>query len=229
MALSIIILLSIYSFSSNKITHKADIIIYGGTSAALTAAVEAVKSGKTVLVASPDTHLGGLSSGGLGFTDTDDKIFYNTWNFQERNKHWNKKPYLAAMNLDRMLQEIEAAHKIGIDVFAIDTGWFEKTGDWQPSKARFPDGLKTVKAKLDSYGMKLGLWFNPTVAAVSSSILANNKDCLKKFNDKKDGPYPVWETEDSYGMCLVSRYWDAFADELIRLAKELGRFVENIF
>ncbi|HEY4967923.1 MAG TPA: hypothetical protein VII28_16065, partial [Puia sp.] len=25
-------------------------------------------------------------------------IFYNTWNFQERNKHWYKKPYLASMN-----------------------------------------------------------------------------------------------------------------------------------
>ena len=30
-------------------------------------------------------------------------IFYNTWNFQERNHHWYKKPYLADMNLARML------------------------------------------------------------------------------------------------------------------------------
>jgi alpha-galactosidase len=111
---------------------------------------------------------------------------------------------------------------MGIEVFVIDAGWFEKTGDWQPSKARFPDELKQVKAKLDAYNMKLGLWFNPTVAAKSSSMLAQNKDCLKSFNGKNDGPWPIWETEESYGMCLVSRYRDAFADELIRLAKEVG-------
>ncbi len=149
-------------------------------------------------------------------------IFYNTWNFQERNKHWYKKPYLADMTTERMLQEIEVAHKMGIEVFVIDAGWFEKTGDWQPSKTRFPDELKQVKAKLDAYDMKLGLWFNPTVAAKSSTMLAKNKDCLLTFNGRSGEPRPIWETEESYGMCLVSRYRDAFADELIRLAKEVG-------
>src|SRR5665647_37196 len=57
----------------NSKSFSADIIVYGGTSAAVTAAVEAVHSGKTVLVVSPDSHLGGLSSGGLGFTDTGNK------------------------------------------------------------------------------------------------------------------------------------------------------------
>jgi len=149
-------------------------------------------------------------------------IFYNTWNFQERNKHWYNKSYLADMTTERMLQEIDVAHQVGIDVFVIDAGWFEKTGDWQPSKTRFPDELKTIKAKLDAYGMKLGLWFNPTVAAKSSAMLAKNRDCLKTNNGKVGEPFPIWETEESYGMCLVSRYRDAFADDLIRLAKELG-------
>jgi alpha-galactosidase len=149
-------------------------------------------------------------------------IFYNTWNFQERNKHWYKKPYLADMTMERMLQEIEVAHQIGIEVFVIDAGWFEKTGDWQPSKTRFPDELKQIKAKLDAYGMKLGLWFNPTVAAKSSTMFANNKKYMQTYDGKVGNPFPVWETEESYGMCLVSQYRDAFADELIRLAKEVG-------
>ena len=53
--------------------YQADIVIYGGTSAAVIASVEAKKAGKSVIVVSPDQHLGGLSSGGLGFTDTGDK------------------------------------------------------------------------------------------------------------------------------------------------------------
>ncbi|MGK6350982.1 FAD-dependent oxidoreductase [Parapedobacter sp. DT-150] len=59
--------------TSDPNAHEADLIVYGGTSAAVIAAVQATKSGKSVIVVSPDQHLGGLSSGGLGFTDTGDK------------------------------------------------------------------------------------------------------------------------------------------------------------
>lgn len=62
-----------YKSTDVKETITADIIIYGGTSAAITAAVEAKRSGKSVIVVSPDKHLGGLTSGGLGWTDTGDK------------------------------------------------------------------------------------------------------------------------------------------------------------
>ena len=53
--------------------YKADVIIYGGTSAAITAAVQVKKMGKSVIIVSPDMHLGGLTTGGLGFTDTGNK------------------------------------------------------------------------------------------------------------------------------------------------------------
>lgn len=50
-----------------------DVIVYGGTSGAVTAAIQAKKMGKSVIVVSPDTHLGGLTAGGLGWTDTGKK------------------------------------------------------------------------------------------------------------------------------------------------------------
>jgi hypothetical protein len=50
-----------------------DLVIYGGTSAAVTAAVQAKKMGKTVVIVCPEKHLGGLTSGGLGWTDTGNK------------------------------------------------------------------------------------------------------------------------------------------------------------
>ena len=94
------------TYQSNE--FEADIIIYGATSAGITAAVQAKKMGKTVLVVSPDIHLGGLSSGGLGFTDTGDKSvigglareFYHrvymhyqndsAWKWQKREEYGNK-------------------------------------------------------------------------------------------------------------------------------------------
>ena len=99
-----------------KEVYNADIIIYGGTSAAIIAAVEVVKSGKTVLIVSPDQHLGGLTSGGLGFTDTGNKAvigglsreFYHrvwlhykddaAWNWQNQSDFGNKGQGTVAMD-----------------------------------------------------------------------------------------------------------------------------------
>ena len=149
-------------------------------------------------------------------------IFYNTWAFQERNKFYNRQNYLTSMNQERMEKEIDIAHRMGVDVFVLDTGWYQKTGDWEVNLSKFPDGLQSIRRKLESYGMKLGLWFGPTEAAVSSAILARNKDCVERRRDREPHPYTVWETEESYSMCPVSDYWQDFADQLIRLSKEVG-------
>ncbi len=49
---ALILMCSNASFSQKQKTQSADVIIYGGTSAAITAAVQVSKSGKTVLVVS---------------------------------------------------------------------------------------------------------------------------------------------------------------------------------
>lgn len=85
-----------------------DLVVYGGTSAGVIAAVQAKRMGKTVVIVSPDRHLGGLSSGGLGFTDTGNKAvigglsreFYHrvwkryddpsAWTWQKREEYGNK-------------------------------------------------------------------------------------------------------------------------------------------
>ena len=149
-------------------------------------------------------------------------IFYNTWCFQERNKWYNNQAYLSSMNEERMMAEVEAAHEMGIDVFVIDTGWYEKTGDWSVNPARFRDGMKGLKAKLDEYGMKLGLWIGPTSAAITSLAHRLHPDCKISTDGQVWNPHPIWETEESYEMCLVSPYWEHLADTLIGLAKELG-------
>ncbi|GAB3219909.1 FAD-dependent oxidoreductase [Algoriphagus aestuariicola] len=53
--------------------NSIDVVVYGGTSGAVTAAIQAKKMGKSVVLISPDVHLGGLTAGGLGWTDTGKK------------------------------------------------------------------------------------------------------------------------------------------------------------
>ena len=121
---------------SNSIA-TADIIIYGGTSAAISAAVEAKRSGKSVIVVSPDIHLGGLSSGGLGYTDTGDKRVigglarefyhrvwqhYNTeeaWIWQKKEEYGNKgqgTPAMDGENRTMWIFEPHVAEKVFEDL-----------------------------------------------------------------------------------------------------------------
>ena len=84
---------------SSQVLHAADhdIVIYGGTCSAIIAAVQAKKMGKSVIVVSPDKHLGGLSSGGLGFTDTGNKavigglsrdFYHRVWLHYDKDSAW---------------------------------------------------------------------------------------------------------------------------------------------
>ncbi|MDD8047840.1 MAG: FAD-dependent oxidoreductase, partial [Verrucomicrobiota bacterium] len=50
-----------------------DVVIYGGTSAGVAAAVQVRRMGHSVVVIEPSAHLGGLTSGGLGWTDSGNK------------------------------------------------------------------------------------------------------------------------------------------------------------
>ena len=43
-----------------------DVVIYGGTSAGVSAAVQTAQLGKKVILIEPGSYLGGLTSGGLG-------------------------------------------------------------------------------------------------------------------------------------------------------------------
>jgi hypothetical protein len=69
-----------------------DLVIYGGTSAAITAAIQANKMGKTVIIVSPDKHLGGLTTGGLGWTDSGNKAVIGGLSrefYQRVKKHYD--------------------------------------------------------------------------------------------------------------------------------------------
>ncbi len=50
-----------------------DLVIYGGTSAGVAAAIQASRMDASVVLIEPGSHLGGLTTGGLGWTDSGDK------------------------------------------------------------------------------------------------------------------------------------------------------------
>ncbi len=75
-----------------------DIVVYGGTSGGVVAAVQAARSGKSVVLISPVTHLGGLTSSGLGWTDLGDsailggisrEFYHRVYQHYQSTTAWN--------------------------------------------------------------------------------------------------------------------------------------------
>lgn len=78
-----------------------DVVIYGGTSAAVTTAVQTRKMGRTAVIVCPDRHLGGLTSGGLGWTDSGKKdaigglsrdFYHRVWRHYQNEDAWRWQP-----------------------------------------------------------------------------------------------------------------------------------------
>jgi len=76
---------------------EADVIVYGGTSAGVIATVQVARMGKSVILVCPDKHLGGLSAGGLGWTDTGRKevigglarqFYHRIWRHYQNDEAW---------------------------------------------------------------------------------------------------------------------------------------------
>lgn len=72
----LILLMTVHSLVFGTVSAKKneyDIIVYGGTSAGIAAAIQSSRMGKTVLIIEPTNRLGGLTTGGLGATDIGNK------------------------------------------------------------------------------------------------------------------------------------------------------------
>lgn len=118
--------------------EEVDVCIYGGTSGGVAGAIQTARMGKSVVLIEPSKHLGGLTSGGLGWTDSGEKgavggisrEFYQrikkhydqptAWKFVKRDDYrfyratedamWTFEPHIAEQILRAMLAE----HKITV-------------------------------------------------------------------------------------------------------------------
>ena len=54
-------------------TNEYDLVVYGGTSGGIVAAIQAKRMGKSVILLEPGSRIGGLTTGGLGQTDIGNK------------------------------------------------------------------------------------------------------------------------------------------------------------
>ena len=97
LGIALIIFCSFISGKNNQKEFSADLIVYGGTSAGVSAAIQASRMGKTVILIEPTDRIGGLTTGGLGQTDIGNKMviggiareFYqNVRRYYQKPENW---------------------------------------------------------------------------------------------------------------------------------------------
>ena len=92
-----LLLLLIFALGTLAAPQSSDVVVYGCTSGAVTAAVQTKKMGKTVVMVCPERHLGGLTAGGLGWTDSGNKavigglsreFYHRVWQHYAKPEAW---------------------------------------------------------------------------------------------------------------------------------------------
>ncbi|MBL7965691.1 MAG: FAD-dependent oxidoreductase [Prolixibacteraceae bacterium] len=211
-----ILLCNCTNLNKNLNEYQADIVIYGGTSAAITAAVEAGQSGKTVLVVSPDTHLGGLSSGGLGFTDTGNKstigglsrefyhrvwMHYNdsaAWKWQKHSEYGNKGQGTVAMdgeNRTMWIFEPHVAEKVFEDfvtennITVLRDEWLDRENGVIKKDGKIVS-FKTLSGKTFSGKMFIDATYEGDLMAAAGVSYHVGREANSVYNETWNGVQP---------------------------------------
>src|SRR5438132_8804150 len=101
MRCTILVLLACFFVPSavHAAPREYDIVVYGGTSGGITAAVQAARMGRSVVLIEPGKHLGGMTTGGLGATDIGNKgaiggiareFYRRVRRYYEDDAHWTR-------------------------------------------------------------------------------------------------------------------------------------------
>src|SRR5450631_2169213 len=71
--------------------------------------------------------------------------------------------------------------ELGLDWAVIDDGWQAMIGDWNPDRAKYPNGEADVRrlvSNIRAGGLKPRLWYSPLSAAPGSDLLHDHADML---------------------------------------------------
>ena len=87
---------------------------------------------------------------------------------------------------EKLFHIAEEAQKLGVEMLVMDDGWFGKReddcsglGDWFVNEQKLKGGLKPLVDRINSIGMKFGIWFEPEMISEDSDLYRAHPDwCL---------------------------------------------------
>lgn len=225
--------------------RAADIVVYGGTSAGVTAAIQAKRMGKSVVLIEPTKHIGGLTSGGLGYTDSGNKAvvgglsreFYRrvkkhyddpkAWKFEKQDQYknyrkdedamWTFEPKIA----ERILREMLAEAKVEL----IEGERLDR------AKGVKLDGKRIVSIAMESGKtfegrMFIDATYEGDLMAAAKVSYAVGREPNAKYDETLNGIARAWNKHNHRFSVKVDPYMkpgDPSSGLLHGIDKELGR------
>lgn len=126
---------------------------------------------------------------------------YNTW-----------EPFERDINHDTVMQLIDAASAMGMEIFTIDDGWQQEYGENQVNPAAFPGGLKPIIEAVEARGLRLGLWV--PMAAIGKDT-ADYKREWAALDQQGEPKMTGTAAGEKAVMCMATAYRDRAAARII--------------
>ena len=93
---------------------------------------------------------------------------------------------------DKLIEIAERAADKGIEMFVMDDGWFghrnsdnSSLGDWVVNKNKIKGGLKHLVNRINSMGMKFGIWFEPEMVSPDSDLYRMHPDWVMEYHGRE--------------------------------------------
>ena len=132
--------------------------------------------------------------------------------------------YMMCLNADptteKELEVIDAAAKVGAEIYCMDAGWYadgtwwETVGEWNVCEKRFKNGMREVFDYIKQKGMKPGIWLEPEVMGINCPILDKfTDDCFFMRHGKKVIDHGRYHFD--FRNRKVTDFLDGIVDELV--------------
>lgn len=93
-------------------------------------------------------------------------------------------------NEEKILELVDGAKELGVELFVLDDGWFGQRnsdmtslGDWFVNREKLPGGLEQLANKVRERGLKFGLWFEPEMVSEVSELNKAHPDWPLQVKD----------------------------------------------
>lgn len=95
------------------------------------------------------------------------------------------------MSLESTLQAIDFAHTVGAELFWVDAGWYldadepltewwNRCGDWEVSRSRYPNGIGEVRERCHALGLLFGMWMDVERIGPGSKVFHEHPEWIEK-------------------------------------------------
>ena len=99
-------------------------------------------------------------------------------------------------NEDKLVNIMDEAVALGVDMFLLDDGWFankyprssdhQGLGDWEETVTKLPNGIGKLVKEATDRGIKFGLWIEPEMVNPKSELYEKHKDWVIRFPNREE-------------------------------------------